>query len=78
MLHHSILQTNYKIKDVQEIATQGSLYYQPKQCTINGKSLKSTIHVHCLIATPNAFFKKKQQVLGESDHLPPCKKWLPR
>ena len=25
------------------------LYYQPKQCTINGKSLKFTIHLHCLM-----------------------------
>ena len=28
---------------------QGSLYYQPKQCTIKGKSLKMTIPWHCLI-----------------------------
>ena len=28
---------------------QGSFYYQPKQCTINGKSLKFTIHLQCLI-----------------------------
>ena len=28
---------------------QGSLYYQPKQCTINGKILKCTIHLHCLM-----------------------------
>ena len=29
--------------------SQGSLYYQPKQCTFKGKSPKSTIHLHCLI-----------------------------
>ena len=28
---------------------QGSLYYQPKQCTINGKSIKFTIYLHCLM-----------------------------
>ena len=28
---------------------QGSLYYEPKQSTIKGKSLKSTIYLHCLI-----------------------------
>ena len=27
----------------------GSLYYQPKQCTIKVKSLKFTIDLHCLI-----------------------------
>ena len=28
---------------------RGSLYYQPKQCIINGKSLKFTIHLYCLM-----------------------------
>ncbi len=28
---------------------QGSLYYQPKQCTINGKSIKFTRYFHCLM-----------------------------
>ena len=30
---------------------QGSLYYQPKQCTIQVKSLKIVIDLHCLIPT---------------------------
>ena len=35
---------------------QGSICYEPKQCTINfGKSLKITIHLHCLIPPPNGW-----------------------
>ena len=32
---------------------QESLYYQPKQCTINGKSLKITLHLHQVWSSQN-------------------------
>ena len=41
---------NKHTKDPGKLGFQGSLYYQPKQCmVILGKSLKITIHLHCLI-----------------------------
>ena len=33
----------------QQDLLQGSLYYQPKQCILKGKSHNSTINLHCLI-----------------------------
>ena len=55
----------------------GSLYYQPKQCSVSGKSLKITIHLHSLIPPKWVAFNLCFGVSGK--YLPTwAKSWILR